>query len=244
MGIFAESARVRREHGFRLEEEHTNITNVTFLLLKRAYSIISVVKEGVTLTTPADFSFKSPKKIILTSLPNVDDFIEVKYATELDIEQIDDAISHGDQDIRAVMVKRFGQAKLTDWETAPPAYLVEIGTKLAGLYAERMMIRQNHSYDTEAFMNIQKSMDTCWKKLGKVDLGILQLVGETPISDEVLVGRTGDQFFGSLEDITDVDYETFFRQRTLRDRRERSTKDLSRDTDVLEDGVDPLLDPI
>ncbi len=239
MGIFAESARVRREHGFRVEEEHTNITDVKFFLLKRAYSIISVVKEGVALTTPADFSFVSPKKITLTSLPSIEDFIEVKYESELDAEQIDDAISHGDQDIRAVMVKRFGQTRLTEWETTPPAYLVEIGTKLAGLYAERMMIRQNHSYDTEAFTIIQKSMDACWKKLGKVDLGILQLVGETPIADEVLVGRTGDQFFGSLEDITDVDYETYFRQRTLADRRELSTKDLSRDTDVLEDGVDP-----
>ena len=77
-----------------------------------------------------------------------------------------------------------------------------------------------------AFNSNDRSMDRILKKLMKLDLGALKIPGETPGTDTIAqVGRSGDNLFSDLDDVSGTDYYTHYFQKTKADNNDTGEKD-------------------
>lgn len=223
---FAVEDNVRLLHGFSAETEFHNEVGTSIHLPTSAYSIISVERNGVLFTEGSGagtYAFIKPKKITFddTEPLNQDDFVLVTYATEIQPTVITEASLTADEDIRAILTRRFGEDVVSDWDTTTPVFIEKIATHLAGLYAERSMLRKGH-VDPNELVGIDRQIDRLFDRLREVDLGMLDVPGEDPAVDEAIVGRGGDTIFADLDQIEGFDYHDYYRQV---DKRNTSLKD-------------------
>ena len=217
---FATEDEVRLSHGFSSEKEFHNETGTTFFLPIRAYSIISLSRNGVLQTDPANFSFTPPKKIkFIDGEPlQQSEFLEIIYATALRQDEILDCLDDAEEEIKAILADRFGEARVEEWETTTPPYLKHRAKNIAGKKCELVMLRKARDFDPDAIDTIEKSIDRELAKLTKVDLGIISLIGEVPVEDEAVVGLGGQQIFSELDQIEDFDYHEYYAQTDNRER--------------------------
>jgi len=217
---FATEDEVRLSHGFSSEKEFHNETGTTHFLPVRTYSIISLLRNGVLQVDPTNYSFVPPKKIqFIDGEPlQKSDFLEIIYATELRQDEILDCLDDAEEEIKAVLADRFGEARVEEWETTTPPYLKHRAKNIAGKKCELVMLRKAHSFDPDSIDTIEKSIDRELAKLRKVDLGEICLIGETPVEDEAVVGLGGQQIFSELDQIEDFDYHIYYRQTDNREK--------------------------
>ncbi len=205
---------IRRRHGFSAETEFHNETGTIFTLRIRAYAIIEILKNDIVLTEPTDYTFIRPKRIQLVDAQSLKqtDFMEIEYATEIKPIVVTDCREDAEEQAKAILADRFGESAVEAWEVNTPPYIKHRTTAIGGFLCERAMLRKGHDFDPDALETLERAIDRELRKLSKVDLGELTLIGQTPIEEEAVVGLGGDQIFAEMDQIEDADYHILYRQ--------------------------------
>lgn len=209
---------VRIEYFFlRNEENLTGKTGTTLLLKERAYAINSIIKDGTTLSSPADFSFQAPRTITLAVAAVVGNFFEIETDTNLKPTQITRLITKAENLINGKLVRRY--ESLVPFTTVPPL-VKEIATILVGAFSLRSMLFKNHSVKSGALKtsdNLMKEAMELLKKLDKAEIDLLDDSGNLieGSGTDISVGRAGDKLFDTLTDYTEVNIATIELEKTL-----------------------------
>jgi len=218
---YTTSDEVRLRHGFFAEKnivgEDLPVTT-TIKLDQTSYGIISVEKNGSALTevvaAPAagEYSFTPPKTITLGDAAVVTDLFVLTYETELSPTVITSFMDQATAEVKSILVRRFGETTVEAWDSPgpAPAIVTSLTTELAGVHAERAMLRKGHTFDPAAMNALNDDLDRITKQLKGIDKGMLIIPGETSIGGDPLVARGADtvpNVFAGLDDLQDVDFK-------------------------------------
>jgi len=223
---FTTSDEVRLRHGFFAEEnvvgEDLPVTTV-IKLDKSSYAMISVEKNGTALTEVAsgpvsgEFSFTRPKTVTLGDAAVVTDLFVLTYETELSPTVITSFMDQATAEGKSILIRRFGITTVEDWDSPGPAppLVTSLTTELAGIHAERAMLRKGHIFDPKAMNTLNDELGRIEKMLSSIDRGKLILPGEVSIGGDPLVARGADEvpnIFANLDDLQDVDFKRLDRK--------------------------------
>jgi hypothetical protein len=207
------------------------VSTATISLRSDAYSIVLLKQNGAELKEGInnDFVFTEPRTIVLNAgAPAASDLFLCHFGTELTQDQVLGAISSARQIVKIKLKQRFSTF-FTEWDTKTPDSVTEISICIAGIFAERNMIRDGHEFDPNAFRIHQMGLKE-WKKLlddiNNGDADLPEIDDEIFTKGGVFVTSSGKDFvFRELDQIADHDVDEFWRQPTRRDRRDVSDKD-------------------
>lgn len=195
---------VRLRHGFYWEETFSgkNAASETLRLMHTAYGIIRIIKNGALLVENTDYTFTSTKKIDLDVDGKASDVFDVTYATKLLDDLIDDAIEEAEQEVKSIMIRRYGDVVIGAWETSTPLRIAHITAKLAGHIAKGFLLDKGQVSQTPALMQNDRAIEKIMKKLRDIDLGRSEIIGEVPTGDsEITVGEPTNLIYGDLTDL-------------------------------------------
>lgn len=223
---FTTSDEVRLRHGFFAEAnvvgEDLPVTTV-IKLDTSSYAMISVEKNGTALTEVAsgpvsgEFSFTRPKTVTLGDAAVTTDLFVLTYETELSPTVITSFMDQATAEVKAILIRRFGITTVEDWDSPgpAPAFVISLTTELAGIHAERSMLRKGHTFDPKAMNILNDEVGRIMDMLSSIDRGKLILPGETSIGGDPLVARGADavpNVFANLDDLQDVDFKRLDRK--------------------------------
>jgi hypothetical protein len=218
---FVAEQEVRDRHGFAAEQTllgsviAATAPGTNIKLDSKAYAISELIKNGVALATPADYTFSGPSKNITLVVAAVaaDEFV-VEYHTELKKALMDQLISHATATVRSFLERKYTASVLDAWESPGPApdLIIGITAELAGIKAEMAMLRKGHTFNPDSMTALNKREEAVMKQLKAIDLGKIVVPGVAG-ADDVLVGRLGaGHVFAHEQDISRVGHQRLDRR--------------------------------
>ena len=212
---FATESDVRLRKGYYRAEEvlGANIED-EIQLDHRAYNIILIIKNGDDAnplvdsgTTPpvaGEFQFIKPRKIILGDFPASSDIFDVLYGTDILTSVITIFIAQATNTIK-VTLKRFGDVRLAEWDTATPPRVQELAADLAGNLLERSIISKTKKVPPEQLGANRSEYNRIIKELDRIESEQDNLPGEKSIG-RPLIARTEPKVFADEKNWSRTDH--------------------------------------